>query len=406
MEGLAVPNSSEPTRWGNVRRHLLSAAATAAVGILVILLLQPQKSEPQTPRDADNEQTAPVHVAGHGVIDILPDTPLARKLATATVSTENLSTPLFSSTGEIVARLAVGAGTVRGANPPAAGRADDEAEMPAWTFGSPDLFSTYNSWIQSRRDAKFTADEVEKIRILDQAKVDDLQKTAGRLKELVKAGSDAPKDLQAAESDLLQARLQMEKDVYEAQKAMKDAEKTRDDLTRQLIDADAPPDLLQSAKEGTVIVAADVPESRVTLIREGAVCTARFYGLPDVTFSGKAAKLGTILSKDRRTLRVLFVIDDPQNRLRSNMFAEVGLGADSRSALTVPMDAVLHEGEADYVLVAAADNSYRAAAVEVGDPVADTRIEVLKGLQPGAKILSSGVILLKPYVVQSLEEVN
>jgi membrane fusion protein, heavy metal efflux system len=253
---------------------------------------------------------------------------------------------------------------------------------------------------------KFNEDEVDKIRALNEAKIDDLQKTADRLRELVKAGSDAPKDLQAADSALLQGRLQAEKDLFEAEQSLRVAIKTESTLERQLIAADVPPDLLTNAREGTVIVAADVPESRVPLIHIGAACTARFYGLPDITFSGKVGRIGSVLVKDRRTLRVLFVIQDPDNRLHSNMFAEVGLGTDERDAIVVPSDSLVHDLGTDYVLIASGDNAYRAAEVVAGDPVSETRVEILKGLNPGEKIISTGAILLKPFVVKSLEEVK
>ncbi len=400
-----MSDCSESGKWRNVLCHILSTGATMVVGAMVIILLKPPKLQPQTPRDADNEQPPPVSVVAHGVIAVTPDTPLAKKLTTAAVSTESLSTPLLSTTGEVVACLAVGAGTT-GGNSAGATPAPSESGGPAWTFGSPDLFSTYTSWLQSRHDVKFASDEVEKIRALDQAKVDDLQKTADRLRELVKIGSDAPKDLQQAESDLLQARLQMEKDIYEAQKSLKDAQRTGESLTRQLVDADAPPDLLRAGQEGTVIVAASVPEARLALIREGACCNATFYGLPGMTFSGKVGRLGAVLARDRRTLRVLFVIDDPRNHLRSNMFADVGLCTDTRKALTVPVEALLHEGEADYVLVCSGKNSYRATAVDIGEEVGQAKVEILKGVSAGDQILSSGAILLKPYVVEALEEVK
>jgi cobalt-zinc-cadmium efflux system membrane fusion protein len=382
----------------NLSRQITSAVATVAVGVIVIFLLKPAKPEPPALRAADAVQAAPVLVTAHGVLTMVSDTPLAKKITFATVSLRSLSTPLIASTGAVVARLTVGSGA-------ATTTAEGGMTAPAWDFGSPDLFSTYTAWLQSQEDVKFNAEEVAKIRVLDQAKVDTLQQIAERLKALVRIGSDAPKDQQAAESDLLQGKLQMEKDVYEAEKALNDARKNQDNLARQLVDADADPTLLVNAREGTAIVAADVPESRLTLIHEGAACQAIFYALPDVTFTGQVGRLGSVVSKDRRTMRVLFVIEDPQNRLRSNMFAEVGLGTDARQALTVPVDALLHDGEADYVLVETEPNVFRATEVEVGDPVGGTETEILQGLKAGDRIAATGTILLKPYVVQSLEEV-
>ena len=257
-------------------------------------------------------------------------------------------------------------------------------------------------------------EEADKIQALNNAKLEDLQKTADRLRELVKAGSDAPKDLQVAESALLQARFQAEKDTIEAEQALRVAQKTQSSLERQLIAADVPPEMLLNAPEGTVIVAADVPESRVPLIRVGAACQARFYGLRDVAFSGTIGRIGSVLVKDRRTLRVLFVINDTENRLHSNMFAEVGLGTDARDAVVVPVNALVHDGGSDYVLVASktAPTLTLRRKLLAGGPVRATGVEILKvhrhAIWPNVDdvIISTGAILLKPYVVQSLEEVK
>ncbi|HSZ57886.1 MAG TPA: efflux RND transporter periplasmic adaptor subunit [Tepidisphaeraceae bacterium] len=410
-----MPDGDKQHASGELQRQVLSTAAVLGIGVLVVLLLKPAGSEPQTAREADTEQTAPVRVVRHGEIAIAPETPLMKRLSFTTVSAQKLSTPILTATGAVIARLAVGAGTTRAPSSaasrpagesPTRPTAEPATVLPAWNFGSPDLFTTYTSWIQSQDDVEYNQDEVAKIRGLDEAKVADLQKTATRLRELVRVGSDAPKDLQAAEADLLQAQLQMEKDTYEAKKTLTDSLRVRDSLARQLIDADAPPDLLVKGQEGTLIVAADVPESRVPLIAIGAACTARFYGLPGITFSGKVARIGSVLVKDRRTLRVLFVIEDPQNRLHSNMFAEVGLGTDARDALVVPVNALVHDGGADYVLVAAGPGAYRAVEVLAGDPVGGTDVEILKGIKAGDQIVSGGTILLKPYVVSALEEVK
>lgn len=410
-----MPIEKKQTAPGELSRQVLSTAAVLGIGALVILLLKPAAREPQTPRDADTEQAAPVRIVRHGEIALAPETPLMKHLSFTTVSSQKLSSPILTATGAVIARLAVGAGVTRAPGAVTSRPATESATrpttepatvLPAWDFGSPDLFTTYTSWIQSQDDVKFNQAEVTKIRGLDEAKVADLQKTANRLRELVRVGSDAPKDLQTAEADLLQAQLQMEKDTYEAQKTLTDSLRVRDSLARQLIDADAPPELLLKEHEGTLIVAADVPESRVPLIVVGAACTARFYGLPGITFSGNVARVGSVLVKDRRTLRVLFVVQDPQNRLHSNMFAEVGLGTDAREALVVPVNALLHDGGADYVLLETSPSNYRAVEVLAGDPVGGTGVEILKGIKVGDQIVSNGTILLKPYVVSSLEEVK
>ena len=88
--------------------------------------------------------------------------------------------------------------------------------------------------------------------------------------------------------------------------------------------------------------------SRVKL---GQGCDARFFGLPEQLFPGKVRAIAPVLSKERRSLRVLFAISDPHDQLRPGMFADIGLGTDARIALLVPPEAIVHVGRSDYVLL-------------------------------------------------------
>jgi hypothetical protein len=109
-----------------------------------------------------------------------------------------------------------------------------------------------------------------------------------------------------------------------------------------------------------------------------------------------------VLSKERRSLRVLFDIADPQDHLRPGMFAEIGLGTDAREALLIRPEGVVHVGRADYVLVGGSDGQWRVTEVQVGE-LREAMVEVLSGLQAGDRVAGPGVILLKPYIVQALQ---
>src|SRR5262249_47055377 len=148
-------------------------------------------------------------------------------------------------------------------------------------------------------------------------------------------------------------------------------------LARQLLQAGVDPALLGQYRSGVVIVVADVPESKVGLARVGQGCRARFYGYPEQEFSGKVASLTPVLSKERRTLRVLFALDDSAGLLKPGMFADIGLGTDARQALLVPADAVVHVGQSDYVMAAGEPNMWRIVEVKVGAQYG-RRIEILE----------------------------
>ena len=58
---------------------------------------------------------------------------------------------------------------------------------------------------------------------------------AERLEKLVQAGTDPQKDLDAAKADLLQAKIQGQKDEHEAETNVENAKRTLATLERQLL---------------------------------------------------------------------------------------------------------------------------------------------------------------------------
>jgi len=161
-----------------------------------------------------------------------------------------------------------------------------------------------------------------------------------------------------------------------------------------------------AALETTAVVAivvAQVPEAKMTAVAEGEPCEARFYAIPDAVFLGRVARIAPTLSPERRTLRVLFELPDPSNRLKPGMFADVGLGTAQREALLVPAEALLHVGRGDFVLVRSEQSPWRVQDVEVGEDHGD-RVELLRGATAGQEVITGGAVLLKPLVVQVLEQ--
>ena len=159
---------------------------------------------------------------------------------------------------------------------------------------------------------------------------------------------------------------------------------------------------MRTATADMDIVLADVPEARLSRVRVGQGCKARFFAAPNETFTGKVNSIAPVLSKERRSLRVLFVIHDPHDLLRPGMFAEIGLGTDPREALLVPADGILHVGRADYALAAAGENSWKVIELQVGEPH-NSDVEILDGLKATDRVIGKGAILFKPLVVRALQ---
>jgi multidrug efflux pump subunit AcrA (membrane-fusion protein) len=225
------------------------------------------------------------------------------------------------------------------------------------------------------------------------------------LEKLVEAGTETVRELTAEKANLIQVEINGRRDIHQAETALRLARREEAVQARRLQQAGLSIELLQSVKSDVDIVMAEVPEGRLNQVRIGQGCLARFMGLPRERFPGRVQSIAPVLSTERRTLRILFTIDDPDDKLRPGMFAEIGLGTDAREALLVPADAILHIGRADYVLVGESDATWRVQEVQVGEPYRND-IQILDGLSEGDRIMGQGAILFKPLVVRALQVVE
>ncbi len=375
-----------PAERSHIGLQLIVSVALAAM-VLVWLLLAPFRSHSDD--DSDEKSLAPaevVKVIGPRMIAITPDTPLAKKLDVATVARVEVDVPVLNVTGSIVARLHPGPG-------PAQDR---------WQFSSSDVLSAYTDWQKSQSDVEFNKKEVAKVKELDEATVTAQKKVVDRLRKLVAVGTDSEKDLAVEETTLLQDQITGAKSIHEAETALRQAERAQAALARQLQQAGVDPDLLATAADGASVVVADVPEGKIGRVYVNQGCTATFFGFPDKIFAGKVSNIAPVVAKDSRTLRVMFVLQDPEGLLKPGLFAEIGLGADPRKILTAPADGVLHVGSYDYVLRRNAEGNWEATEVRVGE-LQGQNIEILSGLKEGDRVVGAGAILLKPYVIRAVQ---
>ena len=367
--------------WTSVQYFLCLAAVIA-----VLVYLVQHGGMPTVALSADTGHEAAVSVVGPKRIAIAPDLPLAKKLQIAKVETAEISSPLITVTGVVAASLR-----------PGNGKGSDY-----WQFNSPELLTAYTDWQIAVAEVAFLKEQLSDTKKLADAQVEAAQELVKRMERLVEIGTDTQKDLAEAQAGLVQAQLQGRKDIHEAQAAIRVAQKTEAALARQLEQEGLEPQLLVSADRDTDIIVAEVPESWVGQIAIGQSCEADFLSLPDQKFLGKVHAIVPVLSSERRSLRVLLSLHDPEDKLRPGMFAEIGLGTDPRKALLAPSRAIVHIGRSGYVLVQEDNSSWRVAEVKVGETRNDV-IEILDGLGNGDQIVGRGAILLKPMMMKALQ---
>lgn len=380
----SVPRPPNELSWkAKWLRGIWMLAATMVTVVVVAFLLH----HPHSP-DVEHKPVAkvldPVRVLRHALITVSPDTPLQKELSRLDLKKRKISRPVLSVTGVVLARI----------------RDGTEPFEDRWQFSSPELSTSYGDWLRIKNEIEFDRSQLNKTRDLAKAETEFLETNLAKLEQLT-GGTVPEKDLRQAKSALLKAQIQGEKDIFAAQSTLRAAEKQKNNIERDLARGGIEPIVFTRPAERMVLVAAHVPESKVAQVFEGQSCDVRFYGYPDHGFPGHVEAVSSMLTQERRTLRVLFDLTDEMELLKPGMFGEVGLGNEERDALLIPATAVLHMGRNDYVLVAEGDQNFRVAVVKIGD-VEQGESECLSGLNPGDQILSRGAILLKTLAAQSL----
>ncbi|MGY2337799.1 efflux RND transporter periplasmic adaptor subunit [Pseudomonas sp. SDO5532_S415] len=160
----------------------------------------------------------------------------------------------------------------------------------------------------------------------------------------------------------------------------------------------------------SVWLAVAVPESDAGSITVGQSVEARLPAFPGTTLSGKVSAILPETNPDSRTLRVRVELPNPDGRLRPGLTAQVHLSRSTeQSVLWVPSEAVIRTGRRALVMLAENAGRYRPVEVQLGQE-SDGKTAILKGLEEGQKVVTSGQFLLdseaslKGIVASSEEE--
>jgi multidrug efflux pump subunit AcrA (membrane-fusion protein) len=316
-----------------------------------------------SPSADDSKRPTPpeefVQPVGSRQIRVKPGTPLDKKLQLETVEYAQLTAPVLPVTGTALASLKPGPegpdvwqfATSCGVSPRTT-QLPGTAGPDAWQFATPDLLGTFSDWQKAVVDVEFQKSQLTLVKELSDFRIEAQKEVVQRMEKLLEAGTERLKDVVAERVNLKQFEIQGKQDIHQAENAVKVAVKTEATLARQLQQAGLDPAMLRSAAAEGDIVVAEVPERALSRVKLGMTCEVRFLALPHKVFTGKVSSISPVISKDRRTLNVQFVVTDPDKLVRPGMFAEIRLGTDERPVLLVPADGVLHVEDRDYVLIA------------------------------------------------------
>jgi len=144
----------------------------------------------------------------------------------------------------------------------------------------------------------------------------------------------------------------------------------------------------------SIWLALAVPETESGSILMGQSAEARLPAFPGIVLKGVVSVILPETNPDSRTLRVRVELPNPEGRLRPGMTARVSLNRSTEeSVLWVPSEAVIRTGRRALVMLAEDAGRYRPVEVQVGQE-SDGKTAILKGLEEGQKVVTSGQFLL------------
>ena len=130
-----------------------------------------------------------------------------------------------------------------------------------------------------------------------------------------------------------------------------------------------------------------IPEGAVAAVRQGQKVSFTVQSYTDRQFEGTIAYVGPAVRAESRALVVEAIVPNPKTLLQPGLFATAHIELPAaRASVTIPAAAVRNEGGVFRLFVVKGDRA-EVRIVQVGRE-ADTRLEILRGLVGGERVVS------------------
>ena len=155
--------------------------------------------------------------------------------------------------------------------------------------------------------------------------------------------------------------------------------------------------ILKIANLSKVWVNASIYDYELPWIVKGQKVKMTLSYLPGEKFTGHIDYIYPTLNQKARDVKVRIVFPNGNLELKPGMYANILIqGRTMRNALYVPSEAIIHTGTRNLVFVDKGDGKFAPQQVETGveGGVDNNDVQILNGLQPGEKIVTSAQFLL------------
>ncbi len=222
--------------------------------------------------------------------------------------------------------------------------------------------------------------------------------------ELITAIATGNKNLIAASKERLSALGISDKQIRELQKTRK---------VKQIISVYSPQDgvvshfpvrdgmfvkptqdVMTLADLSSVWLLAEVFERQAEWVEVGQPAEVRLSYIPGRVWKGKVEYIYPTLDAKTRTLKVRLRFDNPGEKLKPNMYANVKIfGGAKEDTIVIPLEALIRTGREERVIIALGDGRFEARKVIAGIESGEY-VEILEGLDANEKVVTSGQFLI------------
>jgi RND family efflux transporter MFP subunit len=154
------------------------------------------------------------------------------------------------------------------------------------------------------------------------------------------------------------------------------------------------PAAFKIADLSTIWAVGEVFEYELSRIRLGQTATVEFpYAQSARTLTGTVTFISPDIDPQTRRAKVRVEFRNPGSSFRPGAYVTVSMKSTSARELAVPTEAVIDNGDRQYVILSRGDGYFEPREIEIGQQV-DGYVAVLKGLEHGDLVVTSGQFLI------------
>lgn len=144
----------------------------------------------------------------------------------------------------------------------------------------------------------------------------------------------------------------------------------------------------------SVWLLAEVFERQSEWVEVGQQAEVRLSYLPGKLWQGEVEYIYPSLDAKTRTLKVRLRFDNPGERLKPNMYANVKIyGGAKENTIVIPIEGLIRTGREERVIVSLGEGKFEARQVIAGIESGDF-VEIINGINDGDDIVTSGQFLI------------